>query len=352
MYALVTADVVDDLDPDLEPLAAAMRERIGHERLHIVSWDDPAVDWAAFDAALIRSTWDYTQRLAEFLGWIERVDAVTRLVNAATIVGWNADKRYLTHLGAVGVPITPTILVAPGEAVPTHAELSAALVESSDHRDVISGDAEVFVVKPSVGAGSNGARRCRADEIAPHVAHLHGGGRTAMIQPYLAGLDADGETALCFVPHADSGLRFSHAFRKAAILTSTDVPRIGDLFAEEDVGQRVPTDAELALGHQVLAALESVPQVRSALSDGLLFARVDVAPHLGRRDDPAALVLMELELIEPSFYLSTTPGSAGRLASAFLDRLGDGTGDDGGAGRTDAAGDPTGQGDGTGGATA
>ena len=22
-------------------------------------WDDPAVDWAAFDAVVIRSTWDY-----------------------------------------------------------------------------------------------------------------------------------------------------------------------------------------------------------------------------------------------------------------------------------------------------
>ena len=32
----------------------------------------PAVEWARFDVALLRSTWDYTERLPEFLAWVER----------------------------------------------------------------------------------------------------------------------------------------------------------------------------------------------------------------------------------------------------------------------------------------
>ncbi len=304
MLALVTADVTEGLDPDLQPLADDLAERLGPTAVRIVSWDDTAFDWSSLDAAIIRSTWDYTDRLDEFLDWVDRVDRSTRLVNPASIIRWNADKRYLADLARDGIPIAPTTFVEPGHPAPSPSD------DGHGPADRIS------VVKPTVGAGSSGARRCRPDEIAAHVADLHAEGRTAMVQPYLAGLDEHGETALCYVPGPDGSLAFSHAFRKGAILTSTEVEQVGDLFAKEDISGRHPSDAEFELADRVLAskalAAHGTPQ----------FARVDIAPAApSGRHDASALVVMELELIEPSFYLATSPGSAARLGAALVEAL-------------------------------
>jgi hypothetical protein len=293
MIGLVTADVAAALDPDLLPLDAAMRERLGDHAVAIVAWDDATVDWPSFAAVIIRSPWDYTERLDEFLAWVHRVDRATTLVNAAAVVRWSADKRYLADLDAAGIPISPTLFVAPGEDTPP--------VEG------------LHVVKPTVGAGSSGARRCEPDEVPDHVALLHSHGRTAMIQPYLDLLDERGETALCFVL-ADNddghGLELSHAFRKGAILTSTEVEQEGDLFAKEEIEARVASASELGLAERTLAS-----DVVRSLGD-IVFARVDVAPFRDAAGNESSVV-MELELIEPSFYFETDRPKV----ALFADRL-------------------------------
>lgn len=299
MLALVTADAADGLDPDLPPLVDDLSARLGADQIRVVPWDDASFDWATADAAVIRSTWDYTERLAEFLAWVDHVAERTRLINDAPIVRWSTDKRYLADLAAEGIPITPTAFVAPGEDVPARAVT-----------------ADVSVVKPTVGAGSAGARRCTRDEISAHAARLHAEGRTAMVQPYLTGLDEHGETALCFVAGADGDLVLSHAFRKGPILRSVEVEQVGDLFAKEDIESRVATEAELSLGRRVL----ETDAVRSLGAP--TFARVDIAPHAGGRSDPAALVVMELELIEPSFYFESSDGAASRFGASVVAALG------------------------------
>lgn len=300
MLGLVTAEVAASLDPDLLPLDAAMRIRLGDDAVSVVAWDDPEVDWSDFDAVIIRSTWDYADRLPEFLDWVQRVDPVTRLINGSDVVRWSTDKRYLADLAAEGIEITPTVFVAPGEKAP----------------DVVG----LHVVKPTVGAGSSGARRCEPHQVAAHVAVLHADGRTAMVQPYLDRLDELGETAHCFVatPGATGAageLVLSHAFRKGAILTSTDVEQEGDLFAKEQIDTRTPTDAEMDLARRALDA-----DVVRGLGP-IMFARVDVAPHRSV-DGIDSHVLMELELIEPSFYFETDPVTVDTFADALHDWLG------------------------------
>ena len=68
--ALVTARAARDLDEDLPPLVAALGET--HAQLSVVDWDDASSGLVGFDVAVLRSTWDYTQRLPEFLGWAAR----------------------------------------------------------------------------------------------------------------------------------------------------------------------------------------------------------------------------------------------------------------------------------------
>lgn len=68
-------------DTDLPVLVRALRDAgADAEARH---WDDPAADWAGYDLVVIRSTWDYSWRAAEFAAWVERTAALTRLANPA-----------------------------------------------------------------------------------------------------------------------------------------------------------------------------------------------------------------------------------------------------------------------------
>ncbi len=66
------------------------------------SWDDP--DTLDADLVILRATWDYIDRLDEFLAWTARV---RNLLNAPEVVAWNTDKRYLADLADAGVPTVP-----------------------------------------------------------------------------------------------------------------------------------------------------------------------------------------------------------------------------------------------------
>jgi len=99
--ALVTARAARDLDEDLPPLVAAFAE--ASAELSVIDWDDASTDWSRFDVAVLRSTWDYTQRLPEFLDWAENTAAKTKLLNPIDVVRWNTDKHYLSQIAEVEV---------------------------------------------------------------------------------------------------------------------------------------------------------------------------------------------------------------------------------------------------------
>jgi glutathione synthase/RimK-type ligase-like ATP-grasp enzyme len=293
--ALVTAAPAQDLDDDLPPLTAALAARgIDHE---VVRWDDPAVDWAAFDLVVVRSVWDYVHRREEFLAWAERTAAVTAFVNPPAHLRWSSDKRYLADLHAAGVPTVPTAFAGPGEAMDWP-------------------DAPQVVIKPAVSAGSidtakyamNHAERSNERppaEAVAHVARLHADGRVAMAQPYLEAVEGErGETALVFLDG-----RLSHACRKGPMLVP-GLAVVGGLFVEEDIRPATPTAAELAVAEAALAAIPGGPS---------LYARVDVIPDAS--GDP---VVLELELVEPSLFLTFAEGAADRVAGAIAARLSSG----------------------------
>lgn len=246
-------------------------------------WDDDGVDWAAYDLALIRSTWDYSWRTAEFLAWVERCGKVTRLANPASVVRWNTDKRYLGDLTEAGVPVVPTRYLAPGDA----ADLP------DDHE---------YVVKPTSGAGARYAARYTPDQhetAVRHLARMHEEGFTAMVQPYVRSIDTRGERALQFF-----GGRLLHASRKQAVLapgTAFDAHKV----AHPGLEPWTPTPAELAVAERALAA---VPD-----AEGLLYARVDLVD--GEDGEPR---VMELELVEPNLFLFLHPGSTERVVEAVL----------------------------------
>ncbi|EID18407.1 ATP-grasp domain-containing protein [Mycolicibacterium phlei] len=250
-------------DGDDDGLLAALRHRGLHARW--LSWDDPQTLKA--DLVILRATWDYTERLAEFLDWAARV---RNLLNPLPVVRWNTDKHYLADLAAAGVPTVPSRFVAPGE--------TARFPEGGE-----------IVVKPAVGAGSVDALRFSdRDAARRHVARLHAAGRTALVQPYDERI-ADGETAMVFL----SGTQ-SHAFTKGPILRSPDEAPEFDAsgtFAEEKLA---PADPDFELWDLGYATLAAAATHLGMTPEEFLYARVDV---IGGRTDPRVL---ELELVEPS----------------------------------------------------
>jgi glutathione synthase/RimK-type ligase-like ATP-grasp enzyme len=278
--ALATCAEVPELDEDGPALVAALDAR-GVKGIPAV-WDDPSVEWAAVDLVVLRSTWDYAERRGEFLRW---VDSLPRVLNSPEVVRWNTDKRYLAELGRVGVSVVPSMFVEPGRKF--------------DPPDV------PFVVKPSVSAGGRRAASYAAgdEQAGEHVRSLHEVGATALVQPYLEGIDEAGETALLYV-----GGRYSHAIRKAALLRGQAAAVEGVLYLEETIEAREPSSAERATADRALAAMPFAPQE-------LLYARVDLVPT---DDGPVAL---EVELTEPSLYLGYAEGAVDRLAHAIAAAL-------------------------------
>ena len=120
----IVIDGTFDADQDDADLAAALAAR-GVE-VAVLDWRDGAVDWGSVDAVVIRSTWDYTDHLDEFLAWTEAVEATgTPLWNPAEVVRWNVHKRYLIELEERGAPIVPTAWLGAGDEVDL-AELAEA----------------------------------------------------------------------------------------------------------------------------------------------------------------------------------------------------------------------------------
>lgn len=296
--ALVTAREALALDEDMPALLLALRSQ--GTTVDTPFWDDPEVDWSRYDVAVLRSTWDYADRLDEFLDWAERCSERTRLVNPPAIVRWNTDKHYLVHLAHAGVPVVPTRFVEPG--MDATAELSRFLDGATGAFTVgRCGPFEQFVVKPSIGAGSRDAaryRRADRQRAEAHVARLLDAGRSVMLQPYLARVDERGETAVIYI-----GGRYSHAIRKGPLLRLDDA-LVAGLFAPEQISQREPDAEERRVADAAF---------RACTLEQPLYARMDLI-----HDDHGRPVVLEVELTEPSLFFVHAPEAAGRFAEALL----------------------------------
>jgi hypothetical protein len=276
--ALVSSERGLRVDPDL-PLATAALAAAGLTA-DLVRWDDEAVDWSSYDLAVVRSCWDYAWRREEFLQWAA---GVPRLRNDVHVLRWNTDKTYLRDLERAGLPVVPTAWDPVAEQ-----ELP---------------DADEWVVKPSVSAGSRDTARWPDPASAlQHAAELTAAGRTAMVQPYQASVDSDGETAMLFL-----GGRFSHAVRKGPLLVRGEGVR-QDRDSRGDLRPTEPTGAQLAVAGDVFAAIARlVPDAAP-----VLYARIDLVA-----DATGAPLLLELELAEPSLFLPQAPAALPRLVSAI-----------------------------------
>jgi glutathione synthase/RimK-type ligase-like ATP-grasp enzyme len=277
----VTSGELRDLTPDDRSASPVLAAR-GVEVVPVV-WTEPLP--AKLDALVLRSTWDYHLALPRFLAWIDAVEAAgLPLFNRPATIRSNVDKKYLLEVAARGVRIVPTRHAPRGSGV----ELPALLQEAG-WTDV--------VVKPSVSGGAFETWRTRGS--GPDAARFARQLETmdCLVQPFLPELVSQGEWSLLFFRG-----RFSHAVLKR--------PGQGDFRVQEEFGGAFgPAEAPMAIVEAATLALDASGQET-------LYARVDGVVREGRFE------VMELELVEPTLFFATSPGSADRFADALVEALG------------------------------
>jgi hypothetical protein len=197
-----------------------------------------------------------------------------RLQNPASVLRWNADKRYLGRLEEQGAPVVPTLFAD---------HLSIGTMEEAQARF----GTDALVAKPQVSSTAWQTIRWSPGN------DLEGGpDGAAMVQPYLPAIEDSGEVSLIFF-----GGRFSHAISKR--------PQPGDFRVQPEfdgiISPYSPAPDELAAAARILAAVD----------EDLLYARVDLVRGLS-----GAPELIELELIEPDLYLGYDPNRGAAFAAA------------------------------------
>lgn len=279
----VTYDGARDLTED-DRLALAPLRELGHVGEPVV-WDNPAVEWEQYAGLILRSTWDYHRKPADFSAWLGRIEYLgCPIWNPAALVRWNMDKTYLKELSARGVPITPTEWLEHGE----NGNLAALLAQNGWER---------AVVKPTLSATAYLTWIATPDSAAKDQSTLdemvaRGG---VLVQEFEESIST-GEWSLIFL-----GGSFSHAVLK--------IPARGDFRVQKEYGgTSVPAEAP---GAVVATAERVLAEVRFPW----LYARVDLVQSDG------GVRLMELEMLEPDLFLRHHPEAARRFARAIEDRM-------------------------------
>lgn len=250
-----------------------------------VIWDDPAVDWTRYDIALLKTPWDYHQKIDAFKAWLDKMESLNiRLLNDYKTVRWNLDKHYLKEIIADGFDVIPSSFLDQGwkgDLLPVFDELKTTAI----------------IIKPCVSGGSKNTIVVNKHEIAANydrvVALLSDG--DYIVQPLMNEVQ-NGEWSYTFF----NG-QYSHTILKK--------PKAGDFRVQQIYGGSIdtlyPTAEEISHAATYVARY----------AKDCLYARVDGLMINGH------FVLMELELIEPYLYLSYGKNAVENYYQAILAQI-------------------------------
>jgi glutathione synthase/RimK-type ligase-like ATP-grasp enzyme len=276
--ALATYELITETDEDLK-LAAFLSDKGIHTALEV--WNDRRVDWKQYDAVIIKSTWDYHEKLTDFHEWIDQLtrDHVT-VINPPNAIKSNSDKQYLLKIQAQGFPVVPSRLLSK--------EMDFDLLQYFD-----TFQTDELVVKPCVSLGAQNVFKLSKKEVNALQTKLKDllvvG--NYLIQPLIEEMKTEGEWSLIFFNGA-----YSHSVLKK--------PLQGDFISNH--GSR-------SLAEPKVAYIDVAKLFVERFASDCLYVRVDGVVAEGN------FLLMELELIEPYLYLSYVPD--GEAYARYYDAL-------------------------------
>jgi glutathione synthase/RimK-type ligase-like ATP-grasp enzyme len=262
-------------DPEAEALSA------GGADVEAIAWTE-AGDLSGFDLVLPLVVWGYHLDYPRWLDLLRRAERLRwPMVNPPALLRWNGDKAYLAELATRGVSTVPTLAVeACGDA------------DLEEARRQFQSD--WLVIKPPISASATGTHRVGPNDDLPADSR----GRPMIIQPLVEEIARTGEFSLMLFDG-----QYSHAVVKR--------PKAGDFRVQEHHGGvTLPCPAPPPGAVQLAqAALAAAPALAA-------YARVDIVP-----DDDGVLMIMELELIEPSLFLEHAPDRGASFTRSILSRV-------------------------------
>lgn len=244
-------------------------------------WDNPQVDWTQYGCIILKSPWDYVEKMDLFDAWLRQISELNiLLLNPATIVRWNCDKHYLQDIAAAGLNTLPTRFLQAGERFDPQTHLTGFATDK-------------LVVKPCISGASKNTFVVSQDSTGKiHTINKLLEQEAMMVQPFMPQINEEGEWSFLFF----NG-QFSHALLKT--------PAPDDFRCQQQFGGTVrpiiPTSEQLA----------SVSRYVHEFAKGCLYARVD-----GLMID-GIFCLMELELIDPYLFLDVDKHSYERYYTAL-----------------------------------
>ena len=247
-----------------------------------VIWNDPAVEWQAYDKAILKSPWDYHEQFPAFTAWLAKLEALNiELLNPSQVVRWNSDKHYLKDISDAGLAVIPSLFLEK-QTAPALADFFKQL------------NAQQLVIKPCVSASAKHTLIVTPENAAERQKELHAflQQESFMVQPFVEEI-REGELSFIFL-----GNQYSHSVIK--------LPKQGDFRVQHFHGGTIRNYEPSAAQVQVAQAYAG------QFAAGCLYARVD---GLLVKNE---FQLMELELIEPYLFLDSSPGVYERYYEALL----------------------------------
>jgi glutathione synthase/RimK-type ligase-like ATP-grasp enzyme len=249
-------------------------------KAHRTYWDNPDFDWTRTRYAIFRTTWDYFDRIDEFMPWLEKTAELTQFINPISLLKWNMDKHYLRDLQQNGIEIPDTIFIKKGEK----RNLSAITTDKNWSE---------FILKPAISGAARHTYRFKKEETKKFDSIFEAliANESMLLQEFQKNILIKGEIALMLF-----GGRFSHAVLK--------LPKAGDFRVQDDFGGTVhdynPTEQEIAFAEKVITTISPLP----------VYARVDIF-----WDNEGKPVVSELEMIEPELWFRNSKNAADMLAN-------------------------------------
>lgn len=249
----------------------------------IINWDNEHYDFSKVDGAIIRSCWDYDQRVEEFLETIEKISKMTTLINPYSTIKNNSDKSYLKVFSNKGIPIVETYFLT-------------KIYELPSLLNRVKSD--TIIIKPSVSASGRNTYRLSKSElgikdiVCDILKHS-----TVLIQPFYDSVQTAGEKSTVVI-------------NDEVVFTMNKKPKEGGYLVHTHLGGTYTPD-------EVSKKDESfIKDVIKHLPDKTAYVRIDYL--FNENNEPR---LLELELIEPNLYLNNNPRGLKLLSDYILQTI-------------------------------
>ncbi|MBS1559009.1 MAG: hypothetical protein JST69_09825 [Bacteroidetes bacterium] len=231
-----------------------------------VIWNEEDTDWANFDLIILKSPWDYHEKIHAFRAWLERLKKLKiKVLNPVDVVKWNSHKSYLKDISDKGFAVIASKYLTKDSLV--------------NDRLFTHFDSDELVVKPCVSAGAKNTIILNRNTITEKSKLIESllKQEDFIVQPFVKEI-TEGEWSFVFFKG-----KYSHCLLKKA--------KPGDFRVQHYLG------GSISYPQPHTKHIEQAEAYVKTFAPETLYARVDGV--LVRGD----FALMELELIEPYLFL-------------------------------------------------